>query len=263
MFQAVRIEAAAGLGKASPIKIRHAPTKTWQGRVEPEGTGERMSETDSFIDEVTEEVRRDRLYALLRRWGWVGVLFVLVVVGGAAWNEWSKAQTENAAMALGDSLYDALEADDPAARLEALGVLNVDGTGAAIAALLTASEQLANEETEAAIATLQAMATDPDVPADYRSLASLKALIAGQGTMDEGERRLGLEGLAQPGSPYRMVAKEQIALSYVAEGDADAALTELAAIVEDAETGQALRDRARGLIIALGGELAEDVAANN
>ena len=61
-----------------------------------------MSETDSFIEEVTEEVRRDRLYGLLKRWGWAGILFVLIVVGGAAWNEWSKAQARAAAEALGD-----------------------------------------------------------------------------------------------------------------------------------------------------------------
>ena len=46
-----------------------------------------MSDTDSFIDEVTEEVRRDRLFLLLRRWGWVGVLAVILIVGGAAFNE--------------------------------------------------------------------------------------------------------------------------------------------------------------------------------
>ena len=29
-----------------------------------------MSDTDSFIDEVTEEVRRDALFAQFRRYGW-------------------------------------------------------------------------------------------------------------------------------------------------------------------------------------------------
>jgi len=34
------------------------------------GAGGGMSDTDSFINEVTEEVRRDRLYGMFRRWGW-------------------------------------------------------------------------------------------------------------------------------------------------------------------------------------------------
>ncbi|WP_159075214.1 hypothetical protein [Celeribacter baekdonensis] len=41
-----------------------------------------MSQTDSFIDEVTEEVRRDKFYAFLRRFGWIGILAVCVLVGG-------------------------------------------------------------------------------------------------------------------------------------------------------------------------------------
>ena len=36
-----------------------------------------MSDTDSFIDEVTEEVRKDRLYGYLRRYGWIAVLVIL------------------------------------------------------------------------------------------------------------------------------------------------------------------------------------------
>ena len=70
-----------------------------------------MSETDSFIEEVTEEVRRDKLFALFRRYGWIGILAVLLIVGGAGWNEWRKAQDRAAAEALGDRMISALESD--------------------------------------------------------------------------------------------------------------------------------------------------------
>lgn len=62
-----------------------------------------MSDTDSFIDEVTEEVRRDRMYLLLRRWGWVGVAAVALIVGGAAFNEYRKSR-DTAQQDLGDSI---------------------------------------------------------------------------------------------------------------------------------------------------------------
>ena len=51
-----------------------------------------MSDTDSFIDEVNEEVRRDRMFNLFRRDGWIAVAAVLLLVGGAAWNEWRASQ---------------------------------------------------------------------------------------------------------------------------------------------------------------------------
>ena len=68
-----------------------------------------MSNPDSFIDEVTEEVRRDRLFAMFRKYGWIGILAVVVVVGGAAWNEWQKARAEARAEAFGDALLDAFD----------------------------------------------------------------------------------------------------------------------------------------------------------
>ena len=38
-----------------------------------------MSDTDSFIDEVNEEVRRDRFYFMLKRYGWIAVLAVILL----------------------------------------------------------------------------------------------------------------------------------------------------------------------------------------
>ncbi len=52
-----------------------------------------MSNTDSFIEEVSEAVRRDRLYALMRRYSGLAVALVALIVGGAAYNEWRKAET--------------------------------------------------------------------------------------------------------------------------------------------------------------------------
>jgi hypothetical protein len=75
-----------------------------------------VSNPDSFIDEVTEEVRRDRLFAAFRRYGWIAVLAVLGIVGGAAWNEWQKAQAVERAQAFGDALLASLEATTPEAR---------------------------------------------------------------------------------------------------------------------------------------------------
>ena len=53
-----------------------------------------MSDTDSFIDEVNEEVRRDRFYFMLKRYGWIAVLAVILLVGGAAW-KWQSVPTSH------------------------------------------------------------------------------------------------------------------------------------------------------------------------
>ena len=50
------------------------------------------NQNDSFIDEVTEELRRDRLYAAFRRYGWIAILAVLLLVAGVVWREYSRSQ---------------------------------------------------------------------------------------------------------------------------------------------------------------------------
>ena len=58
-----------------------------------------MANQDSFINEVTEEVRRDRLFTLFRRYAWIGITIVVLTVAGAAWNEWRKADARAEAQA--------------------------------------------------------------------------------------------------------------------------------------------------------------------
>ena len=79
-----------------------------------------MSNNDSFIDEVTEEVRRDKLYAGLRKYGWIGIAAVLLLVGGASVNEILKARERAQAEATGDAILSAVTRDITAGKLAAL-----------------------------------------------------------------------------------------------------------------------------------------------
>jgi len=211
-----------------------------------------VSNPDSFIDEVTEEVRRDRLYATLRRWGWVAILLVILVVGGTAWQQVSKAREMQAAQARGDALLAALEVSDPAARAETLAAVEVDGPAAAVAGLLTAAAQEEAGDTAAAVATLEGVAANMNAEPIYRELAQLKALLLDEG-LTPSDRAEALKPLAQPGAPFRLVAIEAQALAQVAAGQTEDALATLSLLVEDAEVSGGLRDRASALIVALGG----------
>ncbi|KIC42282.1 hypothetical protein RA27_02550 [Ruegeria sp. ANG-R] len=220
-----------------------------------------MSDADSFIDEVTEEVRRDRMYLLLRRWGWVGVVAVVAIVGGAAFNEYRKARETNQAQALGDAILSALAengSDERAARLQAVDTSSAGGD-AVLNMLLAASQAEAGSEQDA-VNSLNAIATQGDLPEIYRAIASFKALLLQTDTMPVADRRQQFEALAIPGAPLRLLAEEQLALIDVAEGNTQAALDRLQALRQDAEASVDLQQRAAQLIVALGGE-PEPVAA--
>lgn len=209
-----------------------------------------MSNPDSFIDEVTEEVRRDKLYAVLRKYGWIGVLAVVLIVGGAAVNEWIKARDRADAEAAGDAILSAVAAGDSAARVALLEAIDAKGDRAALMNLIVAAEA---DDTGLAAERLHAIATDTALPALYRDLAVLKRAMLPGGAITAAERKADLAPLTAAGAPFRALAEEQIALAEIELGETDAALARLVALLADQDASGALRQRASQLIVALGG----------
>lgn len=214
-----------------------------------------MSDTDSFIDEVTEEVRRDRLFGLMKRYGWIAALAVLLIVGGAAWNEWRKAQDSAAAEAFGDSIKSALEQPERDARAKALAAIEApDAGGQAVVDLLAAAE-LGTANAAQAAKRLLAVADRDGIEPVYRQLATLKAVaLPGSGLSLE-ERRNRLDGLALSGGLVRLLAEEQLAMIEIETGNTSAAIDRLTEVAQDAQATAGLRRRASQVIVALGGDL--------
>jgi hypothetical protein len=208
--------------------------------------------TDSFIDEVTEEVRRDRLYQSFRRYGWIGALAVLVIVGGAAWNEWRKSSERAAMQAAGDAMLAALEGEDQTTQAAALaGLAGAPGSGP-VAALLAAGAAEGAGDRAGAIATLTTLAQDQAASPLIRDLAMFKALVLQGDTLAPADRITALSALTAPGAPFRLLAQEQIALAHLQAGARDEAVTTLQAILQDAELSGGLQTRAQQLLTALG-----------
>ncbi|UWQ81209.1 hypothetical protein K3725_09520 [Leisingera sp. S132] len=215
-----------------------------------------MSDTDSFIDEVTEEVRRDRLFLMLKRYGWIGGAAVVLIVGGAAFREYNKAKDQDAAEKLGDGITAALKIDGSAEQAEALNSVAAESAGgAAILNMLEAGALAEAGKTAEAVAQLEAVAVDGGLPLIYRHVASFKALALQAGSLSAADRRVQYEALAQPGAPLALLASEQLALLDVEEGNTEAAISRLREIVADATVTADLKDRASQVIVALGGSV--------
>lgn len=218
-----------------------------------------MSNPESFIQEVTEEVRRDRLFGLMRRYGWIGVLLVVGVVGGTAWTEWSKARAAAEAQAFGDALRDALDLGAPEDRRAALAAIPATASQRAVLDLILATDP--EENRAETLAALERLAADTAQPQSWRDLASLRRVIVAGADLPVAERRAVLDAMAAPGRPFRPLALEHMAFLDLEEGATEAALARLEGLMQDQEAPAALRSRAGQLIMVLGGEAPAPVMA--
>lgn len=210
-----------------------------------------MSNNESFIDEVTEEVRRDKLFAIYRKYGWIGALLVAVIVGGAAWTEWQKAKSLSRAENFGDAVTAALTQETPDARMAALKAVPTSGEQAGLLQLMLASDP--EKDRPAALAALDAVAADTTLDTSYRDLAVLRRTILAGADTPLADRRAALIGLTAPGRPYRTLALEQLAYLLIEEKKGPEAIDALRALTKDQDASSGLRARVEQVILALGG----------
>lgn len=209
------------------------------------------NQTDRFIDEVTEEVRRDRLFAVFKRFGWIGVLLILAIVAGTAWTEYSRAQARTQAQQWGDAVVAALKQPDPAAALAEIDALGSEGR-AALGELLAAGEATAVGQSDMAMAELEhaagRMAKDPVL----NDLAMLKLAMLSGPAMDAARRDEILARLSEPGRPFRLLALEQKADALVGAGRFEDALTLIEQIENEDGVSDMMRQRLADMKMVLG-----------
>ncbi len=186
-----------------------------------------------------------------RRYGWILALGVVLIVGGAAWNEWRKASERASAEAFGTAVLTALEQESPAARMRLLSEIETSGAQTGIIQLLSAGE-LFETDRRGALGALQAASEDVSLPDAYRQLAMLKRIIAGGAEIPVAEREALLADLSQPGQPLRPMALEQRALLALEQGEEQTAIEILTDLLEQSDVTSGLRQRVSQLLVALG-----------
>ena len=212
-----------------------------------------MSNNESFIQEVSEEVRRDRLYRILKKWGWIGIAVIVALVGGASFNEWNKDSKMNSARNLGDRVLSAVSNKDPI-ELKEIETSNIS-QDIFIKNLLSAI-LLSDNKLDASKKALEEIRDLPGITKTYRELNAFKLglLLLKEDNLTSDERFGVFEEFVEPGSPFRLLAKEQQALLLIEQGKLELAIKALSEISVDSETTASLKRRVTQLRISLGGD---------
>jgi len=217
-----------------------------------------VSDTDSFLQEVSEELRRDKLYRNMRKYGWIGLLLVAIFVGGAAYREYQKSQAAQRAQLFGSNIIKALNEKNSKDRISKLQEIKAPSDNAKAVLTMLVSAEANNEEASSQdLSNLADVLEDLDVDAHYRDLLHFKILLGSAEKMALDERKSAFLKLSEPGNPFRLLAEEQLILIELEQGKIDSAIEKISQVLLDAEITVGLRNRATQMLIALGKDPSE------
>lgn len=212
---------------------------------------------DNFIEEIDEELKRDRHLELWRKYGKYVVGAVLVVViavaGGVGWRQYQGNMRTETGLQFTDAV--ALAADGKAARaLTAFRALSKDGSaGYRELARFREAALLADQGNQpAAAAVYDAIAKDDRIDPLFRNIGLLLYALNVADKTEPKALTERLKPLAQGTSPWRFSALEITALLHRRRGDVAAAKSIYKQLADDPAAPPRLRARAAEFVALLG-----------
>ena len=210
---------------------------------------------ENLLREIQEDLRREKLEKLWKRYGVVliGTVVVIVVAVAAyqAWKAWELSHRE--ARSASFIAAEGLTGDDPAAAADAFaGIADEGSDGFAMLAGLRQAALLADQgRGDEAAAAYEALAAKLDHPL-YRDLARLRwisaRLAADPAAAEDGRLNEALAALSGDTNPWRYSAHEISAAIALRTGDVARARELFGKLQADVETPQGIRARASEML---------------
>jgi hypothetical protein len=218
---------------------------------------------DTFLKEVDENLRRDRMQDFFKTYGkWValGVVLFLAAVGG--WIYWQE-QRQREASEQSEQLHSLLT--DLAAgrnqtvpqRVDQLESSHSDVVRAS-AMLTDAAVALEQNNRSAAIAKYRELAGDKDIAEPFRDVATVRLTALEFDTIKPEEVVTRLQPMAKAGHPWFGSAGEMTALALMKQNKNAEAGRLFAAIAADSQVPSSIRSRA----VQVAGTLGVDASAS-
>ncbi|WP_309662087.1 tetratricopeptide repeat protein [Sphingomonas sp.] len=218
---------------------------------------------ETFLREVDENLRRDQLRAMARKYAplWiVGVVLLLAAVGG--WLFWQDKQKQ-AAAADSEALaqvYTDIGVGKLATVPQRLDRLAKDGTDAVRASALFTRAAVAIEQNDRplAIAKYNEAANDKGLPTPYRNLGLIRATTLEFDSLKPDQVIARMAPIAKPGNPWFGSAGELTAMALIKQGKTLEAGRLFAAVSADKQVPESIRARA----VQIAGSLGVDASAS-
>ena len=216
-----------------------------------------MANPESFLEEVAEEVRRDRLFKFFKRNGWIIAFVVLATICATIAYEWRKNSEISRAKSNGDLLTLALEKSQKGNLEELLDLLSDNSPYLRPSSDLMAvtklyyAELLYNTDNDSSesMSVLKEIFSNESVSTTLRQLAKIKYLLLFSG--DNKVKQDLIDELSSPDNHYRFLAQEHKMQTYLASGMSDEANRQIDILLNDLEVSEQQKRRLMDLKLAI------------
>jgi len=218
--------------------------------------------SDTFVKEVDENLRRDRIRNFFREnGGWIvaGVLLFLAISGGIIWYQQHREQNAEEQVEQLAQIYKDIGVGNTAKVSQQLDALSNSGSKAVRASALftRAAFALQQNDQKLAIASYKAIRDDSSLPDSYRDAALIRETALEFDQMQPQQVIAQLEPLAKPGNPWFGSAGEMTALALIKQGKSHEAGQLFATLAKDKDVPDGVRNRA----LQISGSLGADASA--
>lgn len=221
--------------------------------------------TETFVREVDENLRRDRLRDFVKAYGsWLiaAVILFLAASGGFIWWTQHKQQQAEGQVEQLAEIYKNVGSNNLARAPNQLDELAGGSSKAVRASALFTRAALAVQQNDLKLATrkYRDIANDNGLPAVYRDAALIRQTALEFDQLAPKDVIGRLEPLAKPGGPWFGSAGEMTALALIKQGKKQEAGRLFAAIAKDNSVPQSLRDRSTQIAGSLGVDMSAATA---
>ena len=209
----------------------------------------RPVDTETFYREVDEELRRDQLITMWKRYRNLvigGVVLLIAAIGFFFWWQHHQEQVAGERSTKLLSAFDDIAAGkktDAKAKLDALAKEKEAGPRAA-GLLAQAAVAIASNDNKAAAAAYQKVRDDSGLPQPYRDLALVRMTAVEFDTLKPQAVIERLKPLAVPGNPWFGSAGELVAIAYLKMNQPQQAGRLFAELAKDKKVPDSIRARA-------------------
>jgi len=216
--------------------------------------------TETFVREVDENLRRDRLRDLGKKYsGWIITAVVLFLAASGGWIYWQDYRTKQSQAAVEQlaEIYAGISQGRVKTAPVRLDALSADRSKAVRASALFGRAALAVDQNDIklAVAKYRAIAADTSLPAPFRDLALIHQTALEFDSLNPAQVVTRLAPLAKPGEPWFGSAGELVGMALVKQGKKAEAGKMFADIARDKQAPDQVRGRAIQMASSLGADV--------